>query len=358
MAREKTRQQEAPAARVHKANEVHKRRVERPAPTRKAKLDLPDPSTSVSGVDAVPRRRPVITAADIPAIDDSPMSHASDSTDGAASDKRNTVDEQAEQVAAREVEGSDDAGEPHEGFYEKDGASETGALDKESKSADGAAGAASDSAESESANDSTADAEPPRNRTSFRKVALALFVIAVLGIVAAVSWIAWDRWGRYDDHADMQGDWYVRGTMVVVPIDEHTIKLADDVVYNYAIDDHDKTISYTFGDWKGSGRYWFSDDRSKLVITDGDTFTGTSNTVDDLVRKFDELTAVGNGQPVTLPEGDGIIVLTRTANLDVIIAEEIKKRAAEEAAAKLAAEEAAEDEGYYDEYGDYYEYEE
>ena len=163
-----------------------------------------------------------------------------------------------------------------------------------------------------------------------RTVVAVTAVIAVI-IVAAIAIFAWNRWGRYDDRVDVQGQWYVVGTTTPVQIDETTIKLTDDVSYEYAIDQNEKTIKYRFGTMEGQGRYWFSDNRQYLVIADGKDYTGANTTVEDLVRQFTELTATVTGQEIKLPEGDGIIALSREADP--------KAQAAKDQAAQKAKEE-------------------
>ena len=138
-------------------------------------------------------------------------------------------------------------------------------------------------------------------------------VIAVVMVIAvvAVCVFAFNRWGRFDDHADMQGTWYVLGTEVAIEIGDDTIKLNDEVSYHYQIDERQKTITYTFGPMSGQGRYWFSDDRKHLVITDGDDYTAASTTVDDLIHAFLDFSTATGGGVVELPQGEGIIAFSR-----------------------------------------------
>ena len=125
--------------------------------------------------------------------------------------------------------------------------------------------------------------------------------------VIAVALFAFNRWGRYDDHADLQGTWYVIGTEVPITIDAETIRFNEEVSYNYEINSREKTISYTFGPMAGQGRYWFSDDRKHLVITDGDGYTAAGTTVDDLIHAFLDFSTSAGGGIVEMPQGEGII---------------------------------------------------
>lgn len=192
-----------------------------------------------------------------------------------------------------------------------------------------------------------------------RIAAIVIPIILIVAIVAALLF-AWNRWYRFDDHVDMQGTWYVVGTEVPIEIDEASIKLTEDVTYQYEIETHDKTIRFTFGPMEGQGRYWLSDDRQYLVITDGDNFDGTSTALDDLLHTLTDMGDKVTGEGIRLPEGDGIIALSRKPFRGTFSEQVVKalaeKKAAEEArkeAERKAAEEAAEAEYY-----DYYYYEE
>ena len=354
MANEETRQRDLATSREHTADEAHERSVGREAFAPRAKLDLPNPAEdpavahdlaartssvqttsapegSHAGApaqeDAGRKRVARLSAADIPAV--IPAGERADGTDA--------VGDAVEDAPADEA--ADQATQADQGDQNGVGTEQS----EQSRQSDQSEG-------TDQSEQSEQSEEPSRNKTPFGKVFLGLLAAAVVLVVATASWFAWDRWGRYDDHADMQGDWYVEGTAVLVPIDGSSIKLADDVVYSYDINDHDKTISYTFGDWKGSGRYWFSEDRRTLVITDGDEFTGASNTVDDLVQLFNDRVTIGNGGEVELPEGDGIIVFRRSPNPRAFIIKTIKEQLAAQEAAKHA------DEENYDEYDEDYEY--
>ena len=139
-------------------------------------------------------------------------------------------------------------------------------------------------------------------------VIAAVMVVAVI----AVALFAFNRWGRYDDHADLQGTWYVMGTEVPITIDAETIHFNEEVSYNYEINPREKTISYTFGPMAGQGRYWFSDDRKHLVITDGDGYTAAGTTVDDMIHAFLDFSTTAGGGVVEMPQGEGIIAFSRT----------------------------------------------
>lgn len=111
-------------------------------------------------------------------------------------------------------------------------------------------------------------------------VLVALFIMLIL-IGAAFSW---NRWFRYDDTADFQGEWQAHETTTVVVIDSKTVKLTEDVSYAYVLDTGAKTISFSFGDLQGQGRYYFSPDRSQLIIEDGEDYTWLSTLIEDIER--------------------------------------------------------------------------
>lgn len=124
-------------------------------------------------------------------------------------------------------------------------------------------------------------------------VVAGVILLIVLAVVAAFSW---DRWLRYDDAAELQGEWQTHGSTAVVVIDGQQIKLTEDVAYSYTLDTGAKTLSYTFGNWTGEGRYRFSLDRSQLVIFDDDNATWFSTLTDDLGWMFDQAIRSLQGQ--------------------------------------------------------------
>ena len=98
-------------------------------------------------------------------------------------------------------------------------------------------------------------------------------------------------------------------------IDGETIKLTEDVSWSYKLDTDAKTISYTFGNMEGSGRYRFSLDRSQLVISDGSGYTWLSTLADDIAWQFDQLVRAIQGQPQEEPpSGAGYTVLDRLSH--------------------------------------------
>lgn len=179
-----------------------------------------------------------------------------------------------------------------------------------------AAGAADGADANAAADPEAADAAAPRKRKvpAFHMswpLGLALAVLAI--IVVVVSVFSWGRWLRYDDAADFQGMWYANGTTSIVTVDGEKIHLTDDVAYNYTLDTGAKTITFTFGQMEGHGRYRFSVDRSELVITDGNDFSFWGNLFSDIAWQLDQAIRSMQGQEIEREAVvDGVTVLDRT----------------------------------------------
>lgn len=179
-----------------------------------------------------------------------------------------------------------------------------------------AAGAADGADANAAADPEAADATAPRKRKvpAFHMswpLGLALTVLAI--IVVAVSVFSWGRWLRYDDAADFQGMWYANGTTSIVTVDGEKIHLTDDVAYNYTLDTGAKTITFTFGQMEGHGRYRFSVDRSELVIIDGNDFSFWGNLFSDIAWQLDQAIRSMQGQEIEREAVvDGVTVLDRT----------------------------------------------
>lgn len=138
-------------------------------------------------------------------------------------------------------------------------------------------------------------------------------LVAIAVVVVTVGSFSWGRWLRYDDAADFQGAWYANGTTSLVTVDGQEIHLTSDVAYGYTLDTGAKTITFTFGDLQGQGRYRFSADRSELVITDGDGFSFWGNLFSDISWQFGQLITGLQGKEVPREEVvDGVTVLDRT----------------------------------------------
>lgn len=144
-----------------------------------------------------------------------------------------------------------------------------------------------------------------------RLIAAGLVVLVIAVVALGVSWA---RWWRFDDAQDIQGQWFSANTTgtAIVNVDGETIRLASDVAYSYTLDTTAKTIQYDFGPMHGQGRYWFSDDRSTLVIADGTDFTTTSTLLEDIALWWKGLFASITGAEKPVLQSDSSICLTRT----------------------------------------------
>lgn len=146
-------------------------------------------------------------------------------------------------------------------------------------------------------------------------------LVAIAVVVVAVGSFSWGRWLRYDDAADFQGAWYANGTTSLVTVDGQEIHLTSDVAYGYTLDTGAKTITFTFGDLQGQGRYRFSADRSELVITDGDGFSFWGNLFSDIGWQFGQLITGLQGKEAPREEAvDGVTVLDRTPGEGAVVA--------------------------------------
>jgi len=165
-------------------------------------------------------------------------------------------------------------------------------------------------AEGESAERASAKKRKPLSHSV--RVALGVVggVLAVLLILFGV--FSWNRWLRFDDRADFQGTWYADGTAIAITVDDQVINFTKDVSYAYEIDPGAKTIEYKFGPMSGQGRYWFTDDRQKLVIIDG-AYSGIDTFVQDVERALYDFSRLSGNSDIIMPSGDGIIVLNREA---------------------------------------------
>ena len=177
-----------------------------------------------------------------------------------------------------------------------------------------AAVSAGQTANATEAADAEQDTPRARKKHAFHiswPVGVALAVLAIVVTVVAV--FSWGRWARYDDVADFQGMWYANGTTSIVTVDGEKIHLTDDVAYNYMLDTGAKTITFTFGQMEGHGRYRFSVDRSELVITDGNDFTFWGNLFDDIGWQLGQAISSMQGNEIQREAVvDGVTVLDRT----------------------------------------------
>ena len=205
----------------------------------------------------------------------------------------------------------DDADQAHAPAEEKL-ASQQGAQDAAQDASAGEATAEAESPDESAGHPSvrTRRGEPAKPKRIWTKVVAGVLAVLVLASAIVVGVFVWNRSYRYDDFADLQGVWYAEGTATPITIDEQYIYISPDVKYSYELNTADKTLTFSFGKMDGQGRYWFTADRTHVVIVDGEGYTGASTLFEDAERAFDELIS---GSPRPLPTGDNVIVLSRTA---------------------------------------------
>lgn len=112
----------------------------------------------------------------------------------------------------------------------------------------------------------SAKAKGRKHRLSRRFVVIACVVAVVLAVGTGL--LSWNQWFRYDDAADIQGTWTIDGSTATITVTDSEIKMNDEVSYSYSLDTFNKTISFSFGKYTGSGSYAFSPERTTLVITE------------------------------------------------------------------------------------------
>lgn len=147
-------------------------------------------------------------------------------------------------------------------------------------SASGVEGAGSASGVSDAASASGAraagklKARKPLKRKGISRRFLIGSLVVILLLVIGTGLLAWNQWFRYDDAADIQGTWVIDGSSQSITINETDIVMTDDVSCPYTLDTFQKTISFSFKQYSGSGSYAFSPERTTLVITETDADTG------------------------------------------------------------------------------------
>ena len=98
--------------------------------------------------------------------------------------------------------------------------------------------------------------------------------MVILLLAIGTGLLAWNQWFRFDDTADIQGTWAIDGTTQTITITDTDIVMTADVSYPYTLDTFQKTISFSFKQYSGSGSYAFSPERTELYITETDADSG------------------------------------------------------------------------------------
>lgn len=109
---------------------------------------------------------------------------------------------------------------------------------------------------------------PPRTKEK-RSAGRTIALVALIVVILVGGLFAWQRWFRFDDASDIQGVWKVNAANETMVIDASQMNLVNGVSYAYTLDTWGKTISFSFSNLSGSGSYYFSGDRQRLVIGEG-----------------------------------------------------------------------------------------
>ncbi len=145
-------------------------------------------------------------------------------------------------------------------------------------------------------------------------VIVSVVLVVMIAIVTITGSFFWNRWYRFDDAQDIQGQWYVAGTDAAIDITQDQLVFNEDTAYRYSLNAEDKTISFKLGNLDGLAHYCFFEDRKVLIIMDGENYTRWGTAGDDFLISLDNLASLSEGWVPHYPEGEGIIVLTRSPN--------------------------------------------
>lgn len=119
----------------------------------------------------------------------------------------------------------------------------------------------------------TAKSKPSKRAGISRRFLIGSLVVILL-LAIGTGLLAWNQWFRFDDTADIQGTWTIDGTTQTITITDTDIVMTADVSYPYTLDTFQKTISFSFKQYSGSGSYAFSPERTELYITETDADSG------------------------------------------------------------------------------------
>ena len=186
-----------------------------------------------------------------------------------------------EQDPVQPIEAQADDKAPGESAAHVDASADTAPLPnrpRTARTAKASAGAAQKGAKQRASSaGKEGDLKKPRKR--FGRTVI-IIVVAILCVY--LLGFSWNQWMRGDDEIDIQGVWQIAGSENTVTITQDYIQLTPDVKYPYTIDTAGKTITFTFADLSGTGRYRFSIDRNQLAIIEGPSFSTVGNTFSDI----------------------------------------------------------------------------
>lgn len=155
-----------------------------------------------------------------------------------------------------------------------------------------------------------------KRRFRFRRwhIIVSIVLVIMIAVVTITGSFFWNRWYRFSDAQDIQGQWYVAGTEASIEITEDQLVFNEDTSYRYAMNAEDKTISFKLGNLDGLAHYCFFENRKVLIIMDGENYTRWGTAGDDFLITLDNFASLSEGFIPHYPEGEGIIVLTRSPN--------------------------------------------
>ena len=121
-----------------------------------------------------------------------------------------------------------------------------------------------------------------------KKIIGSIAVIIALLIIAFCIVVCAQRWWFVDDSSDIVGKWQKEGSSSVVEVTGEKIKLTDDIICAYTLDDSKKSLELKLDSKTGSSHYVFSQDRTELLIIDEnlDFFSSFSLDMDDFFKSL------------------------------------------------------------------------
>lgn len=160
--------------------------------------------------------------------------------------------------------------------YQKTGNQESGYQEVSQQETDHQETGRQKSDHQKSGNQETSQAgkSKPFKRAGISRRFLIGSLVVILLLAIGTGLLAWNQWFRFDDTADIQGTWAIDGTTQTITITDTDIVMTADVSYPYTLDTFQKTISFSFKQYSGSGSYAFSPERTELYITETDADSG------------------------------------------------------------------------------------
>ena len=112
--------------------------------------------------------------------------------------------------------------------------------------------------------------EKAKKKSKVKKFFLGLLCLIASAIIICVLSFSCFRWWIVDDSSDVQGTWQIENSNKQVLINETEIRMSEDAIFTYEIDEGSKTITEHLADKQGKVHYVFSFDRTELLLMDED----------------------------------------------------------------------------------------